>query len=395
MTRNLRIIAIAIFIWGLGEGVFIYFLPLYLEDLGAFSMQIGLFLGLAGAALALAHILAGTLAYLFGRKIAISAACVTGMIAAWLMFFGDSLPFFILGMILYFISRSAITPMSSYIIASRGKWTTARKFMMASTMFNAGLIVGPLVGGTISEQVGLRITFGLAASLFALSTAVITLITPQPSEQAKALPRYFAIFNNATHRRFLLLSTFILFAMYLSWPLTPNFMRNERGVSLVAIGIFGAFNALGIIAANLTLGRFKPQFGILLAHSLVAFSIAMIWLGTGSAWFALGYFLAGAYHTSRLLISSQMESLANQEDVALVHSLVESTGGFVLLIAAPLAGVLYYCSPELPYTVSLTLIGISLIAYIRFAPRYTATREPFEIPPDTSDIRSTQHEHMV
>ncbi len=377
MTRNLRIIAIAIFIWGLGEGIFIYFLPLYLEDLGAFTVQIGLFLGLAGAALALAHILAGNLAYLFGRKIAIIAACATGMIAAWLMFFGDSLPFFILGMILYFISGSTITPMSSYIIASRGKWTTARKFMMASTMFSAGLIVGPLVGGTISEQVGLRITFGLAASLFALSTAAITLITPQPSEQAKALPRCFAVFNNAMLRRFLLLSTFILFAMYLSWPLTPNFMRNEQGVSLVAVGIFGAFNALGIITANLTLGRFKPRFGILLAHSFVAFSIAMIWLGTGSSWLVFGYFLAGAYRTSRLLISSQMESLANQENVALVHSLIESAGGLMLLIAAPLAGVLYYLSPELPYTVSLTLIGISIIAYIRFAPRYTVTREPF------------------
>jgi hypothetical protein len=35
MKRDLILVAIAMFAWGLGEGMFLYFQPLYLEELGA------------------------------------------------------------------------------------------------------------------------------------------------------------------------------------------------------------------------------------------------------------------------------------------------------------------------------------------------------------------------
>ena len=45
MKRDLILVAIAMFAWGLGEGLFIYFQPLYLQELGANPIMIGTILG--------------------------------------------------------------------------------------------------------------------------------------------------------------------------------------------------------------------------------------------------------------------------------------------------------------------------------------------------------------
>jgi hypothetical protein len=45
MKRDLILVAIAMFAWGLGEGMFLYFQPLYLEELGANPIMIGTILG--------------------------------------------------------------------------------------------------------------------------------------------------------------------------------------------------------------------------------------------------------------------------------------------------------------------------------------------------------------
>jgi hypothetical protein len=41
MKRDLILIGTAMFAWGVGEGLFIYFQPIYLEQLGADPIMIG------------------------------------------------------------------------------------------------------------------------------------------------------------------------------------------------------------------------------------------------------------------------------------------------------------------------------------------------------------------
>ena len=54
--------ALALLLWGLGEGLFLYIQPLHLEELGADSVRIGTVLAAAGIARALAFIPSGALA---------------------------------------------------------------------------------------------------------------------------------------------------------------------------------------------------------------------------------------------------------------------------------------------------------------------------------------------
>ena len=54
MSRDLILVSISLFTWGIGEGMFYMFQPLYLQQWGASPVLIGALLGGMGAAMAAA-----------------------------------------------------------------------------------------------------------------------------------------------------------------------------------------------------------------------------------------------------------------------------------------------------------------------------------------------------
>jgi len=68
VNRDIRLIILAFFLWGAGEGLFLYIQPLYIEQLGGNPTQIGGVLSLMGLAAGLAYILWGYASDQFPRK---------------------------------------------------------------------------------------------------------------------------------------------------------------------------------------------------------------------------------------------------------------------------------------------------------------------------------------
>ncbi len=68
MNRNLLLTAISLSIWGIGEGLFIYFQPIYLQEWVGDPILIGTILGGMGVAMAVAQIPAGYLSDKFGSR---------------------------------------------------------------------------------------------------------------------------------------------------------------------------------------------------------------------------------------------------------------------------------------------------------------------------------------
>ena len=77
MTKDFVYLAISLFTWGLGEGLFMYFQPLYLEELGASPISIGAILGIVGISMTVVHIPAGYLADRIGRRKLVWAGWIT------------------------------------------------------------------------------------------------------------------------------------------------------------------------------------------------------------------------------------------------------------------------------------------------------------------------------
>ena len=68
MSIDLVLLFISLFTWGIGEGLFFFFQPIYLGQLGANTMTIATVFSGFGLAMMLAHIPAGYLADRIGRK---------------------------------------------------------------------------------------------------------------------------------------------------------------------------------------------------------------------------------------------------------------------------------------------------------------------------------------
>jgi len=376
MTRDLRLVGFALLFWGIGEGLFIYFQTLYLEQLGANPVQIGGYLGLAALMMTVTHIPAGALTDHLGPKKVMNAGWLSGLLAAVVMYIAPTLPVFVAGMMLYYSTALIMAPLNSYLTAVRGEWSVTRVLTSSGAMYSTGAIVGSVLGGFIGEALGLRSAYGLATIFFLVSTLFFLSIKSQPVEPPVGRGRYRALLSNAALGRFLGLASIAFFAMFLSWPLTPNYLQNVRQIPLLVIGTLGSFNALGMVLLNLSVGRIDPRQGFIICHLAVGASTLFFWLVTGTPWLALGYFLAGGSRTARPLVTAQVENLVNRAELGLTYGLVETVASLTMVCAPPIAGLLYRAAPGLPFPVSLGMIGVSLLLIARFGRRQSSPSVP-------------------
>jgi MFS family permease len=369
MNSALLILAASLFTWGIGDGMFYYFQPLYLAELGADPIQIGAILGAAGTAMTVVHIPAGYLADRFGRRPLLRASWTFGLFASVLMATARSLPLFIGGLILYSFTAFVVSPLYSYVTAARGKWTVERAITLVSATFSLGMVLGPLLGGWLGERFGLRSLYIGAFAIFALSTALIYNLPAQAVHHAAHKKSPKALLHNKSYLRFLGLLFFVMVATYLPQPLTQNFLQDVRELSLTQIGMLGSLSAIGTVVLNLLLGQFSAKRGFLLGQFFTALFALLIWRGSGIGVFGLAYFLLGGYRAARSLATAYVNSLVSDAQMGLAYGLSETISTVSLMLTPPLAGYLYAQNPVSPYPLSLMLISFSLILTVIFFPR--------------------------
>lgn len=370
MNRSLVFIAAALLLWGFGEGMFFNFVPIYLDTQFDLSKpQIGLVLGVFGFSMALTHIPAGRLADRLGRRPLLIIAWLTGLTAALLMGFGVALPMFLAGLFMYGLTAFVSSPLSSYVTAARGKWSVGTALSLTTVAFSTGMIFGPVTGGWIGEQFGMRTSFLVAAALFVVSTICIVLVAAQPIDHHDPAAPPTSLLKNRRFLAFLGVLAFAVFAMYLAVPLTPNFLEGVRKLSLSQNGLIFTAGALGNAFMALILSRANPRYGFLVAQALVALFALSIWKGTGLPIFALGYFLLGGFRAARPMAMAQARDLVHDSQMGLTYGTMETVNAIVFILTPPLAGLLFDWDPAFIYPLSIGLIIVSILVSYLFSPR--------------------------
>jgi MFS family permease len=357
--------------WGVGEGMFFFFQPLYLQKLGASPVEIGAIFGGVGVSMTLAHIPAGYLADRIGRKPVLIAGWLIGLGSAWIMALAPSLLIFTIGLLTFSTTIFILAPLNSYVTAARGKLSIGRTITLISASFNTGAVLGPIIGGQIGDQMGLRQVYIIAASIFIASTLMVFFIRPQPVEVHSKERGLKELNFDKRYMLFLCLVFLAVFAMFLPQSLSPNFLQNERGLSLGQIGQLGAISSLGVVVLNLVLGQLDARKGFLLGQAAVGLFALMLWRGTGIPWFAAGYFLLGGNRTARSLAAAHTREFVEQSNMGLAYGITETVSSAAIILAGPLAGYLYSLNPVLMYPVSLSLvIGSILCGALFFITQY-------------------------
>jgi MFS family permease len=367
IPRDLAVLAVSMFIWGLGEGLFIYFYPLALQRWDSQPVLIGAVLSRIGA---------GFLSDRFGSRPLMRAALILGVISAVIMAIAQTLSVFIVGLIAYGLTSFISAPINSYISSMRGSWSVQRAVTFVSGSMQLGAIVGPMVGGWIGQTAGLSIVFRYSAGLFLVSTLVI-FFARQPVMQ-EAPETGAPIVSPLANPRFVGLLVIIFFTIFvLSMPqqLTSMYLQEVQHLSLQQIGTTGTLAGVGTAFIMFALGSLRAPSGMITGQVLAGLFSLFMWRGQSVAVFYSGYLFAGGYRLYRSMALAIARPLVKAGDVGLAYGLVE-TGNALAIILAPLAaGFLYKYKPETVYIVSLVALAITISLHALLSPKMSSTAQ--------------------
>jgi hypothetical protein len=102
----------------------------------------------------------------------------------------------------------------------------------------------------------------------------------------------------------------------------------------------------------------------------------IIWKATAPPVFALGYFLLGGYRVSRPMALAQARELVHHSQMGMTYGIMETLGAVIIILAPPIAGILYERDPMIVYPVTIGLLAISIVMSYLFLPRRAGRTGP-------------------
>lgn len=377
MNRDARLITLALFLWGVGEGLFFHIQPLYMEQLGASPVQIGGLLSVANVVGMTTYLPAGILADRVPRKWLMAGGWITGLVGILLVGLARSWQGLIPGLVVYALSAYCIPVINAFLAHAVDGHHMERTLTTVFAGYAAGGVVSPALGGWLAEVTTMRTVYFASALLFAISMLAIVQVSPQPIPKAQTVRERWGALLNTRFLRFATFVGIVFVAMYLAFPLAPNFLKDTGGWRVTHIGALGSFQALGTALLSPLLGRLgagrsgddgrsRGIIGgapnLIVAQGLVWGSVLLLLVAGSFPVLAAAYLLRGAYQGCRSLTQARAAELAGQADRGLLLGATETFIAGAQVMAPYAAGWLYAGDPSRPFLVSLLLIPIVVLA---------------------------------
>ncbi len=262
-----------------------------------------------------------------------------------------------------------MAPLNSYVQDARGKWSVGRAVSFVSAAYNFGGILGPIIGGAVGEVFNLRAAYFVAGIIFTISTTIILFASKQPVTVPDQLEGQTQLFRNKRFLGMLVVIFLVMFAVTLPQPLAPNFLQNQRGLSLSQIGQLGSLAALGSVVLMLVFGNLSSEIAMMVGQvGLILFSLAL-WQGQGLLWYGLGYIALGGYRLCRAMTVALVRPVVRSSEVGLAFGAVETLNSLGFMAAPVAAGFLYDWQPAAVFPVSLIVLAVTFLLSIYFLRR--------------------------
>ena len=371
MNRDTRLVALALLLWGFGEGLFLYIQPLYIQDLGANPVQIGGLLSIMSVVSAVSFLPAGALADRLPRKWVMWGGWLVGLVGVLMIGLAHTWQRLVPGLLVYSFSAYCVPVINAYLAYAVSGCDLERTFTTVFAGYAVGGLISPAVGGWLAEVTTMRSIYFVSAFLFALSAFTLAWVSPQPvTPRVERGQRWRSLLN----RRFLRFAALVwvaFVAMYLGFPLTPNFLADVRHWDVARIGTLGSFQALGTMLLNLLLGRLSDGHrtrGLVVGQVLVWGSMLLLLLTGAFPALALAYLLRGAYQGCRSLTQARSAALGGEDERGLFLGATETIIAIAQVVAPYVAGWLYTGGPAYPFVASLALIPVALLLVVTGIP---------------------------
>ncbi len=375
-------------------------LPLYLQSLGANIGQVGLFFTLGSIAPLAFQIVGGWLSDSLGRLRAIAIGSLAGVAGYVVFLLAPSWQWLLLASATGAMARAFVAPSYQAFIAEQStEETRGQVYGLAEGLFMVVGVVGPPVGGYLSERISFKAMFAVAgvlyttATIFRLFMARNARRTDQDSADHPEKPSLAGLRNSLLAMMGLITAggivTWIMISdgvrdvsYRLAFELQPLYMQNIAGLSNIEIGwlvsISSIMTMLLMTPAGWLSDKKGERVGIVGGFLLIVFGMAVfinsrLFAGFAAAWVMFGI--------AEALISPAYSSLISKavpEKLRGTAFGVFSTSLGLISLPAPYLGAVLWerFGPQVPFYVPIVATLLLLpVMWIKFKLPKTETSD--------------------
>ena len=364
-------------------------LPLYLKSLGASVSQIGLFFTLFQIVPLVLQILGGWISDSLGRLRSIAMGSLAGVLSYIGLILAPTWQWVFMGESLGAVTRSLIGPsFGAFIAEESAEENRARVYGITQSIFLIVNVVGPPLGGWLTDAYGFKFMLIIAAIIYALATVLRVFMARKAASHEKEnstgkltmaslrdnLGSMLAIMISGGLVTWLLLTDGVRDIAYsLSFTYLPVYVEEIGGLTATQIGwlssLFGIMNMIISIPAGWLADKKGERVNIVIGFilqfiALLFFVRVDTFLGYALVWslFGLGVGLMGPAYQS-LLSKALPRKLRGTG-----FGLIQSSLGLFSLPAPYVGGQLYEkVSPRFPFIITAWVSLVTVVpAWLKF-----------------------------
>lgn len=254
----------------LGFSLILPFLPFYAQEFGASPLVIGLILTSFSFFQFLSAPVMGRLSDHYGRRPMLILSQLSTFVSFMILGFANSLWMIFLSRIVDGLIGSNYTIAQAYLSDISSKRDRAKVFGLSGAAFGFGFLIGPGIGGFLS-QFGFSIPAFLAAGVSGITILITSLFLPETVQRKKGLKFNIKIFHFGDFKKFFSnpklspkfwrWTTFIL--AHVIWvSVFALFAERQLGFNATDVGYFLTYiGFISIILRGFALPKMIDRFG--------------------------------------------------------------------------------------------------------------------------------------
>lgn len=383
LSRDVKLICVSNFIGAFGEGLYIFVLPLYLIQLNASIVEVGLFFSIMFLFSALAPIPGGFLADKFDRRMVVFFSWGLWTFTPLIYAFSNNWVEMIPGAMLWGASMLGAPAIQAYVVTSaKDRTRTATLLASFSSTWALGYIFSPAIGGYLTTVIGMKQVLLITSFTSAVCTSIYLLIgsqhAPKKTKETKEeketdnkeSPKKI---STSTRKRLLAWSVFyasLIFVTQTGRTLIAPFLQSFVSTEKFYVGLFGSINFAGVAIIGLLTARLGDRWSkidsILICLLMYAITVEAILFFPNPFFLLFVAFFWGGAITYGALIASAIGTIAPETSRGKWISIPMSSSMIAAVIAPYVSGYLYESSPYLPFIVSLiAVIPVTILALMK------------------------------
>jgi MFS family permease len=382
LEHNIVVMLGALLVIGMGEELWVRFMPKYLEALGATALAIGAYGSFKGIVDTLYQYPGGWLADRMGRKRALTLFNLIAAAGYLLYLVTTSWQVVIAGTLLVLAWSSMSQPAIFALIGDTlGKSKRAMGFSVQSILKRVPIVVAPVVGGYLLKRMGLvsgmHLAFGIS---FVFALAAIYLQshyyqdTPPSTDADTADARLIWRIMPSSLRRLLLADCLVRFGSNLMAVYVVLWVMNVHGMSSVQFGAFISLQMMVAILGYLPAARLADRYGrqpfiVATFAFFTLFPVALVMLPP--QWLFLAFVIGGLREIGEPARKARIVDLAEHAHRGRVVGLYYLIRGLATIPAPFIGGLLWQQGYSWPFVLGSVASSLGLVLYA-LRPRFSS-----------------------